>query len=452
MDKTLKRTYAKAMLCYQKGLINKALNYCEMALNKDIHCAPILNLKGLMLYQKGDLEGCRIVWNINVDINGDVASKEYLEDSIMDGERLKVYSNAMLLMKEMRINEAIEKLKLCRKSDFNLINVCNALAVCYIKKGEYIQSEYYIEKVLELDKNNKEALSNKRYLKDFGYSPAKERGFNKKVFIRVASITLGIFIVFLTFKYLIWPKGTFFKGPISLFSSSKGKDKGSQDKKVSESPNNSINSEEIKNGEGKNKENTPVVKEEDKTNSDNKSSENKKLGENNEFAQKEINDYLTQKDYDKLYDIALKFKDAKLNVNQKALYNKAIEALELEGVNAFYTQGMKFQKEKNYGNAQKEFEKALRYSNKSYLKPHIIYMLGTALENQQDIEGAIKYYKIYADSYLSSEYGDVVLYNLAFLNKNINDDEAYKYASMLKSNFPNSMYFNNTIKEILKSH
>lgn len=448
MNKTLKRTYAKAMLCYQKGLIHKALNYCENALNKDINCAPILNLKGLMLYQKGDLEGCRVVWNINADINEDVASKEYLKNSIKDGERLKQYSNAMLLIKEMRINEALEKLKICRESDFNVINVCNALAGCYIKKGEYIQAEYYIEKVLELDKNNKEALSNKRYLSKFGNSSSKDNVLNNKILVRTVFITLGICIVFLTFKYLILPKGQFFKRPINLFSSSKG-----MDKKDIEVPKDlKSNNEEVIKGEGKNKDNTQAEKAEDKSNEGNKTSEDTKLGQNNEskFSQNEINADLAQKNYDKLHNIAMEFKDAKLNVNEKALYNKVIEILESEGVNAFYTQGMKFQKEKSYGNAQKELEKAFRYSDKSYLKPHIIYMLGTALENQQDIESAIKYYKMYAESYLSSEYGDVVLYNLALLNKNINDDEAYKYASMIKSNFPNSMYFNNTIKEILK--
>ncbi|SHJ21766.1 hypothetical protein SAMN05444401_2526 [Clostridium amylolyticum] len=436
MDKELKKIYSKAMLCYQKGLIDKALNCCEKGISKDIYCAPILNLKGLLLYQKGDLEGCRVVWNINADINDDGASKEYLKDSKRDSDRLKLYSNAMLFIKEMRINEALENLKKCRESDFNIINVSNALASCYIKKGEYIHSEYHIEKVLELDKYNKEALSNKEYLKKFGNSSTKDKLLNNKMILRTTSIILGICIVILSLRYLIIPKVQFLKNPISLFTSSKDAKKGSNDKVDLEKDNKA-----------------PIKGTEGKSSDDKKTSGDINKLQNNEskFSQNEIKTDLEHKNYDKLYNVAMEFKDSKLNVNEKALYNKVLETLETEGVNFFYSQGMKFQKEKDYVNAQKELEKAFKHSNKSYLKSHIIYMLGASAENRQDIESAIKYYKLYAEEYLSSEYGDGVLYNLAVLNKNINNYESYKYASMIKSNFPNSMYFNTTIKDILKS-
>ena len=55
MNKKAKRAYNKAMDYYEKGKINKALEICEDVLSEGLDNPAVLNFKGLLLYQKGNL-------------------------------------------------------------------------------------------------------------------------------------------------------------------------------------------------------------------------------------------------------------------------------------------------------------------------------------------------------------------------------------------------------------
>lgn len=436
MDKGLKRIYSRAMKCYQNGLPNKALAYCERGISKDINFAPLLNLKGLILYLQGDLEGCRAVWKIGAELNKDGASKNYLKSCKEDGERLKKYSKAQLLIKEMRISEAIAYLMECQESDFNIINVSNSLTECFIKKGEYIKAEYYIEKVLKIDKKNKQAVNNQAALNKFTSTGLFKKVLkSRKEFLLKGGMVLSGIIIVLAGVFII--KSNFAKeenyfGKITNKLMAAGKIKNDE--------NSQENSDDVNNNSVSG----------DNINSEKTEENQQKEGKSEAFSASETNDAINNKDFEKLNLMAETFKNEKMSINDQALYNKALEVLNGEGAEFFYGRAMKFHDEKDYERARQDFEISFKYSGENYLTSHIIFMLGGTAEKLQDIESAIKYYELYAKNYLNSEYGDLVLYNLANLNRNINNEEAYKYALMLKEKFPKSMYFNNPIKEILK--
>ena len=148
-------SYIEATKYYEIGEIDKALDECEEGISKNLKNSGILNLKGLLLYIKGDLEGAVSTWKINSDFNDDITAKNYIKDSKYDEERLELYNESFILIKKFKIDDAIDNLKSCLESDFNSINVNLLLSQCYLKKGDYDSASVYITKALGIDRNNK---------------------------------------------------------------------------------------------------------------------------------------------------------------------------------------------------------------------------------------------------------------------------------------------------------
>lgn len=167
MNKEMKYDYDKALKAYHKGELNKALKYCEDGISKNLKNNSLLNLKGLILYLKGDLEEAITVWRINKDFNDDNMAKTYIKDAKDDGVRKQEFKKARELIKDLHINDAIEALNVCKESDFNSIQVNNLLALCEFKKGEYNKSREYIDKSLSIDKHNTNAIAIRKQLDEF---------------------------------------------------------------------------------------------------------------------------------------------------------------------------------------------------------------------------------------------------------------------------------------------
>ncbi|MBU3089026.1 tetratricopeptide repeat protein [Clostridium gasigenes] len=216
MSKDMKSDYEKALKLYHKGELKKSLECCEQGISKNLKNNSVLNLKGLILYLKGDLEGAITVWKINKDFNEDEMSKTYIRDAENDSERQKEFEKARILIKDLHIKEAIESLNICRESDFNSIQVNNALALCEFKKGEYDKSRGYINKALGINKGDINTLAIKKQLDEF-----TETKNVKKIVIPILLICIIIFSVIIM---------------VNL----KGKDD-----KISNSNNNIINDKEV---------------------------------------------------------------------------------------------------------------------------------------------------------------------------------------------------------------
>ena len=186
MIKNINKNYEKALKLYSNGNINKAIEIVDKGITNDLANSNLLNLKGLLLYIKGELDEAIVIWNINKDYNNDKISLSYLRDINNDYKKIQLYNEAELLIKNLNIDEALNLLSLCKESDFNCINVNSLIALCYFKKGNYNESQKYISKVLELDKNNEKAITIKKEIDKFN----GKSSFNKLILILVAIILI----------------------------------------------------------------------------------------------------------------------------------------------------------------------------------------------------------------------------------------------------------------------
>ena len=197
MGNKLNKIYEKSMDNYNKGYIEKALEECEKGISLNLKDVRLLNLKGMLLYIKGDLKGAIAVWKINKDYNNDEISKIYLRDAKKDEENIKLYSLAEHDIKEFKIDNAIEKLEKCRVSDFNSINVNNALSICYLRKGNYLKAMEFNEASLIINKEGKTALEIRNQINGYLQDPVDEfkNSIKKKVLI-ILLILLGLIAIF----------------------------------------------------------------------------------------------------------------------------------------------------------------------------------------------------------------------------------------------------------------
>ena len=205
MNKKVKKAYDKAMDYYEKGKINKALEICEEILLEGLDNPDVLNFKGLLLYQKGNLNEAVTVWKINKDLNNDDIAKNYIKDAIADEKRLDLYRQGEQALKQLKIDKALELFKRCAESDFNAIKVNTGIAMCYQKKGDFYKAKEYVDKALSIDKNAITAKIIEKELKEDGVyleSKNSSKGFLigiTSLFVVIA-IAAGGYLIISKFK------------------------------------------------------------------------------------------------------------------------------------------------------------------------------------------------------------------------------------------------------------
>ncbi|SFU30272.1 TolA-binding protein [Clostridium sp. DSM 8431] len=430
-SKNKNKTYLKAVRYYEEGKFDEAIKLCDECISENLKNSSALNLKGLILYIKGDLENARNQWKINSDQNDNSLAKNYLFDSVKDMDRYKIFMEAKRDIKDIKIDEAIRKLMLCRESDYNSINVNLALSDCYFKKGDYSNSSAYLKKVLELDSNNVSAKKIAKNLQEYGDIKITTNSAGKGYIKYVISGALVVCLCVVA--------GFTVKAVKSNIDSKKNK---------VEDVNITV-------------ENT----EEDNENTENQASEEKKVkekgndsvdkGENkveNKINFSELSNLINEKNYDKVYDELQKITQPdKLTGQEKTIYYNGKQLLEDKGAEYFYETGYELYSNKAYEQANNEFVKGYTYGKNSYLYPHLIFYTAASYEALGNVNEAIKYYEQYYNEFSNSDYIEEVTYKLAILNKSVNIDLAKKYAEELREKYPSSMYNNNVISNLIDS-
>lgn len=419
MNKKSKKAYDKAMDYYEKGQINKALDICEIALSESLKNSAILNLKGLLLYQKGDLKEAVTVWKINKDFNNDPIAKNYIKDSLADEKRLETYISGEIELKNLRIDNAINLFKKCAESDFNGIRVNTALALCYQKKGDFKLAQEYVNKALRLDVNSATAKTIKKNLISTGVYQ-EEKNIYKKVIMTITSIIIICLITIST--YMIT--------------------KALNNKRLT-TKNEQV--DKIEKLEDNNKTDTnPIVSaEEDEEMSSESISTDKFLDKNTLMT------LVQNKDLDGIYEEIEGVKLDYLNSEDEGIYRQAIDILKSEGVQTFYNRGLTFFNEKSYENAAIEFNKAYTYCDGNYLKEHIMYYKANTSIKKEENTVALEEYEEYYNEYPKGVYTESVLYQLALLIDGTDKEKSKDYAKQLLSNYPNSIYINDYIIKII---
>lgn len=404
--------YTKALNYYEKGYIDKAMECSERSISLDINNKAAIDLKGILYYLKGDLKNAKALWKLNSQMNKDGAAKKYLHNITYDEERLELFLQAVKLIKEVKIKEAVELLNKCKESDFNSINVNNYLCICYMKQCKFQEAEEKLNKVLKLDRKNQLALDNRKQLMDYDIVTRKINF--KPVILTITAILLVTGISYLTINL--------------IRHYSKTKASASTNTSISSKTNNSTKT-------------TSAVK---------KASQQTAVAEE-KFPTAAFESALDNKDFQALYNYVETWNNKALDINDKKALSQGEALLSNEGTSYFYKNGTAFYNKNDFVNAVTEFTKAYTNGSSSYLYPHITYFLASSYYNSKDYENAIKYYTIYDTNYSKGDYEETVLYNLAITYKDIDGAKAKQYADKLINSFPDSIYNNSNMKNIIKN-
>lgn len=367
-----KKYYNKALNLYNKGEIDKALEVCEKGISLDLKNSNLLNLKGLLLYLKGDLNGAVAAWKINKDYNNDSIAKTYLNDSYKDESREKLFKEAERLVNNLAINEAIERLLICSESDFNMIKVNNLLALCYLRKGDYDNSKLYLNKVLSIDKNNSTAKKIYKEINEF-----LEVKSNTKIFVPLLLLIFIITAITISYK----------SGLINKIINREKNELIYEDKSKTENKEEEENNREIK-------ENNKAAEENNKEESDNLKEENKVTPLTNEEIQsnyEKASTYFEEENYKASKDLLIITLNSAENnhLHDDILFLLASSYDRLNEVEYAIKYFDEYLLKYDYGN----------YSQEAYYRMALIY-------KDIDINKSKKYAKELADKYPKSIYNN----------------------------------------------
>jgi tetratricopeptide (TPR) repeat protein len=429
MDKKAKKSCEKAMDCYEKGKIDRALEICEEILSEGLDNPVVLNFKGLLLYQKGSLNEAIAMWEINKSINNNDIAENYIKDSIADQKRLQLYNQGEQELKQLRIDNALELFKKCIESDFNSIKVNTAIAMCYQRKGDFDNAKQYVDKALSVDKNAAEARVIEKELKEIATylepkKPSKKFFAVITVLFIISIIVIGAYLVIL-----------------------KVNDKDISDNNEKPQTNEVLNEYSIKN-----ENEDHGVKKDSETNSiDIPKEENKQESKDSGFDKEKLKVSIESNDFDRIYDQLENVKEESINNEDKEMYKEAIGLIKDKGIAKFYEYGLSYFNQGNYLDAKIALDKGYKYCEGSSLKEHILFYRASTSYKRSDTEAALTQYEEYYKQYPKGVYVEEVLYELTLLSNGVDKDKSKKYASILMSSFPNSIYTNDKIISIIKS-
>lgn len=147
----IEREIEKIWAYYDKLNYHNALVICNKVLNKYPYFEEILEIKAYILYINGYLDESVLCWEMNYSENSNNSSKFCL-DNLKNYTGLKLlYSEALIDIKNKKLNSALDKLITCSHSDFNKIPVGNAIEKCNLLKLGVLPKDINIEDGLVLN-------------------------------------------------------------------------------------------------------------------------------------------------------------------------------------------------------------------------------------------------------------------------------------------------------------
>jgi len=429
MNKKAKRAYDKAMNYYEKGKINKALEICEEVLFEGLNNPTVLNFKGLLLYQKGNLNEAITAWKINQDLNDDDMARNYIKDSMADEKRIDLYRQGEQSLKQLKIDRALELFKRCAESDFNAIKVNTGIGMCYQKKGDLYRAKEYVDKALSIDENAITAKIIERELKEQGVY--LEANNSSKSFLIVIT---SLFVIF-----------AIAAGGYLIFSKFKNKDINITND-VKEAKLNEI-VEENKGITDDTKD--PEVRETSKVNPENPSNEiAKEEFKSISFDKEKLITLIANKDLDGVYEQLKNVKKEAISSEDLTVYKQASKLMKDQGISKFYEDGLRYFNKSNYSDARISFDKAYTYCEGSSIKEHILFYRASNSLKESNKQIALEQYEEYYKQYPKGVYAQETLYELALLTKNLDNEKSKSYANALINNFPDSIYINDNLRSV----
>lgn len=428
MNKKAKKAYDKAMDLYEKGKINKALEICEESLLEGLDNPVVLNFKGLLLYQKGDLNEATIVWKMNKELNNDDIAKNYIKDAMADEKRLEMYRQGEQALKRLNIDKALELFNRCIESDFNTIKVNTGLAMCYQKKGDFYKAKEYVDKALSIDRN---AITANIIEKELQENGVYEKSKNSS-----KGLLIGITILFVTVAIIV--------GGYLIISKLKNKNLVNNIEGVK-------NDEIIDESTTKTQDEVPELQENKEINSETDFGEKgKEESESTKFDKEKIKPLIASNDLNGVYEQLRNIKEESISSEDIDVYKQAINLMKDQGVSKFYEYGLWYFNQSRYLEAGVSLDKAYTYCDGNSLKEHILFYRASNSLKELDEKTALKEYEEYYIEYPNGVYVQEALYELASLNNSVDKSKSKTYANTLINNFPESIYVNDNLLSISK--
>ncbi len=464
MKNNNKKEYKKALNLYNNGYIDKAIEICEIGISRSLEDSNLLNLKGLLLYLKGELEEAISLWKINkyhnddeiakaylkdieIDFNrrelfkeseelirneleeaislwkinkyhnDDEIAKAYLKDIEIDFNRRELFKESEELIRNLNIDEALQILMICKESDYNSINVNNALAICYMRKAEYVECQKCIDKVLNID----EALQILMICKESDYNSINVNNALAICYMRKAEYVecqKCIDKVFSVDKYNIEAKSIkkeideilniksnssvviksiIITGIICIIITSGILIKG-----------------KLQNGFKENAENNFEVVNKSGEVDASESIDVSNLDTNSESINTSTKE--SSNDIDKKEDS---------NLNEHILNEDEIRENYMKATDSF--------DEEKYNDTKVILESTIIYAENSHLNDDIMFLLASTYEKLGDNNEAIKNFEKYISSYENGNYIEESYYKIALLYRDLNKDKSKYYAKELIS-------------------
>ncbi|MGL5823048.1 MAG: tetratricopeptide repeat protein [Sarcina sp.] len=414
--KTTREYYNLGVKYFHKGNLEKAIANLDIAISHDLKNSAALNLRGMIFYIRGQGEKAVHSWKINIDFNDDEIAKNYIKAYKEDSINEERYINALKELKKKNTNEAIKLLELCTSSDFNIINVRNALSYCYAKNGEFEKARDNALMALDKDSNDTLAKENLQVC-------------NEK--LGVSSFTIGKKQILAVVALVVVISGGFFV----VNKGEKRPDTSENIATIGTNQNSNSNEEGKPKGDKEDTENTEI---------------------DNKFDIEKLKVAMQNKNYSDIHNVLKNIKYENLTVEERLAYDEVNEFMKIDGLKYFYDKAAALVKTDSFGNAKDMLLKAYEYSEDTYLEEHTKYMLAICYERLEDTTNAIKYYEEYVKETYDKESGqggymDVALYKLALLNEKNNVEKSKEYANRLVKEYKNSIYNNSNIYKILEN-
>ncbi len=443
MDKKSQKAYEKAMNLYESGEIEKALDICENVLSEELNNAEFLNFKGLLLYQQGKLKEAVTVWKLNEEFNKDTTAIKYIKDSASDFEKLNTYRDGERALRNLNVDLALNLFSTCALSDFNLIKVNTGLAICYQKKGKYNKALEHIDKVLKVDRNYEEALRLKKEISEFSSSVNNKKA-SKKILTFVTIIFAVVVLCGAGFAvYMRITNEQLFNSTLASILNSDDKDKDAQEENVKEKSE----------PENDKDEKAELPAESENLKKANETEENSNKEENNEksFDVNKVQQLINTNNVDELCEELQGINKDSISSDSMYIYRQAIDLINQNGVFNYYNNGLEFYNQKNYEKAQVEFDKAYEFCQDNSYKEHIVFYRANNLMQMAKTDEAIKEYEEYYAQYPKGVYTEGVLYELILIYEASDKNKSTQYARELVNNFPQSIYINDNVLNLLNN-
>lgn len=409
IKQTSKQLYNSGLSKINDNDLSGGIRLLKRSLEFDKNNNDSRNLLGLAYYQVGEIGKAIKQWKIGINLNlKDEVAKNFLVEIRVDSKKveyintsIKMFNEALNQIEQKSEDLAIIRLRKAIKINPNFIKALNLLAICYMDQGHEEKALQVINKILQIDVRNFQALHIKHQIAgSLQVTDPKENNNsrhynvlsnqNKKAIStsQILMFVIGLISGILVVYFLISP---------AILESLEDKNQ-----KIVEDSNNKIK--------------TLSLELEDKTN---QIADLSRKNEDIEIEKANLKKTVNQLEQNKELLIALdyyfkgdKYKAAlqlllveqdKLEFEEKEVYKYIEDKTFKEAVRSAYTQGYQYYTSNDYAKAKEYFLQSKSFEFKTGIGVYNLYYLARCYEIEENYQQAKNLYEEIIENYSTSQ-------------------------------------------------